>query len=142
MKNIVVFLIFSFIVFSCTDTDKRREVSYEVSFKNTTNLPFQIKGFSFYDELEYEYEINSMSSGGDFTYDSENFDGYRRRADSIVIIFPDNKGYICADRVNANNLCFNGKSPLGNDSSFSDLGNNIYEFIITQEDYDNAYTLP
>ncbi|PZW40791.1 hypothetical protein LX95_01859 [Mesonia algae] len=142
MKNIVVFMIFSHVFFSCTDTDERPEISYEVSFKNNTNLPLQIKGFSIYDELEYEYEISSMSSGGDFTYDSENFDGYRQRADSIVFIFPNNKGYICADRVNANNLCFNGKSPLGNDSSFSDLGNNIYEFIITQEDYDNAYTLP
>lgn len=62
--------------------------------------------------------------------------------DSLVVKFNNDKGYICAFTTDGAEFCFNDKFPLGNDTSFIDLGNNIYEFIITQQDFEDAYNLP
>ncbi len=65
--------------------------------------------------------------------------------DSVVVEFDNNKGYICSKRLNSNstNLCFQNKSFYGaSQEDFERLGGSTYNFIITEEDYENAFELP
>jgi hypothetical protein len=62
--------------------------------------------------------------------------------DSLVVKFSNGKGYICAFSPIGRELCFANRFPLNDDSSFVNLGNNVFEFIITQQDFDNALELP
>lgn len=73
-------------------------------------------------------------------YNSVNFLGLFGNIDSIVIKFENNKGYSCTGEL-SNNLCFQNKNAFDIED-FISLGNNAFEFEITQEDYDNAYDLP
>jgi hypothetical protein len=53
------------------------------------------------------------------------------------------KGYICDLRQTGNEYCFENKNILvGDESYFNVLEDSVYEFVITQEDYYNAYVLP
>ncbi|MGV6827853.1 MAG: hypothetical protein ACWA45_00490 [Flavobacteriales bacterium] len=83
-------------------------------------------------------------SSDNCVYSSEVFLGFSCDYDSLVFKFDNDKGYICSLRSNDNsNICFNSKNPyIFNDEDFISLGNNTFEFIVTQEDYENAYDLP
>lgn len=143
MRNSIIYLASICLFFSCTDRNERDSINFTVSIENNTNTVLIIKGYAPNNMLEFEYTVDSNSRGGENAYFSETFGGYVNGADSIVFKFSNNKGYICADRENGNSLCFANKNPLvGEESYFNFLGDNKYEFEVTQEDFNNAYDLP
>jgi hypothetical protein len=118
-------------------------IEYKVSIFNQTTQSLIIEGYTVFNELKFEIEIPSGERGGMINYPADTFLGYRNKSDSIVTKFSNGKGYICADRELANSRCFNGRSPLStSEIDFIILGNNSFEFVITQEDFDNAFELP
>jgi len=147
MKRLI-FLVGLAIV-SCADTNERDEILFTVRLKNNSNEEIQIKGYSSPSNIpEFDFTISPFNLGGEISYRAEAFLGYVNGYDSITFKFPNEKGYICSIRVSNSQpkLCFlNEKSPFGNDPNnppFNEIGNNIYEFEITQEDYENAFELP
>ncbi len=145
MKNYIRILLVSILLTNCTSEEE--EFNYTVLISNMSNVVLNIKGYnSALDQLKYDFDLASMTSGGNVNYSSPSFGGYVSVADSLVFIFPNSKGYICvvrnAENSNtANQFCFSDKSPF-DPGNFQDLGNNTFEFIITQDDFDNANDLP
>ena len=68
----------------------------------------------------------------------------RTGIDSIRFVFDDNTGYVCTDFVNSNELCFGDNRLLFTgppSEAFRDNGNNQFEFILTPNDFWNAFSL-
>jgi hypothetical protein len=145
MKYFIKILLLSILLTNCTSEEE--EFNYTASITNMSNTALNIKGYnSALNQLEYDFDLDSMISGGEVNYSSPSFGGYVSGADSLVFTFPNNKGYLCVVRTaensnTANQFCFSNKSPFDS-TSFEDLGNNSFEFIITQDDFDNANDLP
>jgi hypothetical protein len=117
--------------------------NYTVSFNNQSNDNLVINGYNRFDELQFFYVIEPNTSAGQVTYQAENFSGHQNFADSVVTRFSNGRGYICDLRENGNASCFLLRNPLlGFEEDFNSLGNNIFEFVITQEDFENAFDLP
>lgn len=144
MKHLFFYIAALMVLFSCTDRGEGDDLKvFNVNIFNSSNTNFIIRGYNTQDDLEFEYNINTLEDAGNVTYLSNFFDGYRNDADSIVVVFPNSKGYICDLRQSGNSLCFPNKNLLiGLPSFFNDLGNNNYQFTITQDDFDNAFDLP
>ena len=70
------------------------------------------------------------------------FLAFSREADSSIFKFSNGKGYICTVLQNENNLCFQNKSPYDNLSFDESAENNQFQFVISQEDFENANDLP
>lgn len=145
MKYFIKILLISILITNCTAEED--ETNYVASINNSSNVTLNIKGYNnALNQLEYNFDLGSMNNGGEVNYSSSSFAGYVSGADSLVFTFPNNKGYICVVRTaenanTANQLCFSNKSPFDS-TSFQDLGNNTFEFVITQDDFDNANDLP
>ena len=139
----IIFILLALV--NCTSEEK--ETLYNALIRNASDNTIKIKGYnSKLNQLKYEINIESMRSGGEVDYFSPSFGGYVSGADSMVFSFNNGKGYICVVRTaesvgDVNQLCFQDKSPFDIEG-FKNLGNNTFEFEITQEDYDNAYDLP
>lgn len=145
MKTYIYFIIVFILFISCTDRGERDEVNFNVSINNTSSMSVIIEGYAPNNDLVINsIIINPNSNGAECSYRSEIFDGYICGADSLVFKFSNGKGYICAGRITNNQpeLCFPNKSPFGDDPSFVNLGNRNYQFIITEEDFTNAFDLP
>lgn len=147
MKTLITILtVLTFI--SCTDRNERPFQTRASRFKNTANQDLEIKGYNSQNVLVFEDLLANNQISEECIAHSELFLGIACKIDSIVFKFSNNKGYICAARITNTTpeLCFpNNKSPLGHDPfnpSFINLGNNIYEFEVTQDDFDNAFVLP
>ena len=142
MKNIFATLLLLFFITSCTDTEERDEINFVVNINNNTNQQLSVRGYNSQNVLEFDYTISSMSNGAEINYSAETFGGYINGSDSIIFSYPNSKGYICDLRQNGNNLCFQNKNIFGDQSDFNNITNNTFEFVITQDDFDNAYDLP
>jgi len=139
MKKILV-LIIGFLVLSCTD--EADEQTYTTNIRNSSNSTIEVKGYNVPRELVFDEMIQSNNSSSNCTTSSETFLGLSCRIDSLVVTFNNDKGYITTS-LGENNLSFINRNPLlGNISDFNDLGNNTFEFEITEDDFDNANDLP
>ncbi|HBS12777.1 MAG TPA: hypothetical protein DEO36_09590 [Flavobacteriaceae bacterium] len=140
MKKIILICVSLLLLNNCTD--EADEHTYITRFKNVSSTTIEIKGYDSRDNLVFDETILTNNTSSDCTRSAESFLGISCNIVSVEIKFNNNKGYVCG-KLNTNGLCFlNEKSPLGNDPSFVNLANYTYEFVITQEDFENAYDLP
>lgn len=143
MKKYIYIYILFILFASCTDRSERDEVNFNVKINNTSSEYLIIEGYAPNNDLVINnVVISSNSIGAECNYRAEIFSGYICGADSIVFKFPNGKGYICDLRQSGNIFCFPNKTPFGNEASFVNLDNRNYQFLITEDDYINAYDLP
>lgn len=133
-KLALVFLI----VFSCTDTNEETNQNFSINIKNQSLNTLTFEGWN-ESEMIYD-EIILNNSFYTTNYSSVNFLGLFGNIDSLVIKFENNKGYLCTGEL-SDNLCFQNKNAF-DIGDFVSLGNNAFEFEITQDDFDNANDLP
>ncbi|MEX0597940.1 MAG: hypothetical protein WD512_15735 [Candidatus Paceibacterota bacterium] len=142
MKHFIILVSITIFLSSCTSEPK--EYNFKASIKNESSVLVTITGYDSANNLKINEIINPNETKLNCEGLSEFFQGYICGGDSLIFKFPNGKGYICAGRITNNQpeLCFPNKTPFGNDPSFVDLGNRNYQFIITEEDYNNAFDLP
>lgn len=142
MKSIFkIFILLS--VISCTDTNVRPINRYSVAIVNQSSSSLSVLGFNSNNDAVFNYVINTMMVGGNCNTTGEFFPGYACGADSIVFKFGNGKGYACAPRItNTASLCWEEKSPFGNGEFFVSSDGRNFNFIITEEDFQNANDLP
>ncbi len=131
------------ILISCTDKNERELMNFDVQFRNSSSNALNIKGFDSDNNMIFQDEVLNSESSTQCQSVTEVFNGFGCSLDSLVFSFDNDKGYICSKRASdTSNLCFSSKTPFGDDPSFVSLGNSTFEFVITQEDFDNALDLP
>ena len=135
----LTYIFVTFLIFSCTDEPDQRE--YKIVLTNNTATTVSLEIFDSRDILVSEYKISANENRESCSYFSESFLGFACLSDSIIFKFLDNKEYACALRENGSQFCFSNKNPF-NSTDFNELDNNTYEFVITQEDFENAFDLP
>lgn len=131
------------IVFSQSCTEEAVINSYSVSVINNTNSLLEIRCFS-ERKLLVQKTIGQMESIKLCEYTGEFFYGLSGcEKDSLVIQFENSKGYIDVRiRNKENNYRFeNEKSIFVQGNWFENMGN-AYEFLVSQEDFENANELP
>ena len=129
------------IIWSCTDEED--DINFKSAYRNESGTSLSVLGFNFDDELLYAYELGNGESSPVYETPAPSFLGANCGADSIVVTFQNGKGYICDLRLTGNDFCFNGKNPLaGVDEYFRELEAIFFEFVITQENFENAFDLP
>lgn len=126
------------LLFSCTDTNDEVAQSFSIQIKNESSNPLIFEGWRNSEIIIDETILNN--SFHSITYNRVNFSGLFGNVDSLAIKFENNKGYLCTGEL-TDNLCFQNKDGFNVDD-FISLGNNNYEFVITQDDFDNANDLP
>lgn len=135
-------ILFSIILTGWSCTDEPDLLNYTTTIRNSSGENFTVRGFNVPNELIVNANIDDGQSLEACTASSEVFLGLGCGIDSLIIEFENGKGYICANRPNANAFCF-GKSPLiGIESNFNQIDDNSFEFMITQQDFENAFELP
>lgn len=140
MKNKIVLVLVGVLILSCTDEADLQ--TYTTNIRNSSNSTIIIKGYNVPGELVFDEIIQSNNSSSNCTTSSETFLGLSCQIDSLVVKFDNDKGYINTS-LGDNSVSFINRNPLrGNIADFNDLGNNTFEFVITQNDFDNAYDLP
>ena len=130
---------------SCTDEENI--INFKSAFRNESGEQLVIIGYNTNDQIEYTYNLEDNKVSSFCEIPSSVFLGADCAADSIVVRFQDNKGYICSTRFNnSDNFCFsNDKSPFGKGSKatyYRETAANTFEFIITESDFENAFDLP
>ena len=140
LKNLNLAYIILLYTFSCTDEPTLRE--YEVLVENQSSNEITIEGYDSNNTKIYQSIVQPKNRNEGCFASLESFDGLATcNTDSLVFKFSNGKGYICALRENGLEFCFSVKSPFESED-FNSLGHNTFEFIITQEDFENAFELP
>ncbi|WP_196888830.1 hypothetical protein [Aureivirga sp. CE67] len=140
MKKILLLFI-GFLFIQCTDDPET--YFYNVSILNNSNKNLNIKSYH-KGNLISNIDLNTSQSGLECSYSAESFIGYKLtqcQIDSIIFKFENGKGYISSINYLSDLNFSNDTNPFGFSSKFV-LDNNIYQFIITSEDFENAYNLP
>ncbi len=143
MKIVFYLIIIYLFLFQCTDSNEPELNEFNVSINNSSNQTINCNFFN-NNILISQYTLDVNSTNENCTYIDEIFHGYMLCFDSIVIVFPNNKGYINTSNSPNDNLSFDGNRHLfGNqDNGYSETFNNSFQFKITEEDYINAHDLP
>ena len=138
------------IVLYTSCTTEPNSFDFSIKIINGSNQSFVMELYSIGDL----YQSNTVKPEGSYTctYYAEFFYGFSgcnqsntRSIDSIIIRFENDKGYTCIDRNSGevNQNCIPKKSFfIENEQTFSKIGATDYEFLITQEDFENAFELP
>ncbi|WP_420320245.1 hypothetical protein [Flagellimonas sp.] len=124
-------------------TDEPNESNFLVSIKNESSHSFAIRGFK-NNSIVYQEILNNNENGTSCGYTDENFRGIfvnHCGIDSLVLEFNDNRGYISTYNNSGNFNFSNKRNPLLPNSGFN-INENTYEFLVTIEDYENAFELP
>jgi hypothetical protein len=137
MKKIVLFVGSCILLINCSTPEKN--INQNLRFKNDSNQKIYIQSF-YQNELKFTEEINSNEFGINYLVQTSGFSNFGAICDSISIKFTLNKGYLCS--FSNSSLCFPSKpSPLdATEENFVKEGD-IYYYIITQDDYLNAFDL-
>ena len=138
------FLILFMLLYNCTSEPD--EFKFTAILTNESGTEATVS-FYYTEELVKTIVLND-SEATSCNYLSEFFDNFNKcdgkiKINSITVIFPNGKGYTCNSFESSSEqiLCF-GESRNLLLGGFNDLGNRQYEFIITEEDFDNAHDLP
>ncbi|WP_430967359.1 hypothetical protein [Spongiimicrobium sp. 2-473A-2-J] len=149
-KLVLIFIIL--ILSSCTDKNEDLPVDFTLVVENRSDSTLTMS--LFYNNLgtrEFFQEVRlEASESYRCKYKQEVFTGLHgcldsntRGIDSVSLVFSDNKGYICVDKLLSDQeLCFKDKYLFGGPDSFESLGDNTFRVSITQEDFENALELP
>ncbi len=136
-----------FLIFlnSCIFRNDTDEECYNLKIRNLSGELLEVTAYNSLNTSENVETIQSMQSGLSCNYCSPGFSGYVAggcEIDSIKIIFPNGKGFLCGSANNSAYLFEGNQTPIGNSEKYENVGSNSFEFIITEEDYINAHVLP
>lgn len=136
--RLLTFVFFSSFLLSCSEHDDFKD--YRLFIKNESDSELNI--ITYKNNIETNnITISSNQRGLECVYNESFFNGYDC-IDSIIFIFPNNKGYRCG-YTNQGSFCFGSQiSPWFFNEKFIKKSGNIYEFTITKQDYENAHKLP
>ena len=150
MKNlsIIIGLLVTVMTFESCSSPEPKEFLYEVIISNASGEVFTVSLYNNNDIIDEG--IVEQNDAFSCTYKAEFFRALRgcsnsvtNSLDSILVVFSNGKGYSCNALIPEaeQTLCFGVlKNPFS--EGFNDLGNNRYEFVITEEDFINAHDLP
>lgn len=155
-----------FFVCSCDPNEDGKDYPHKLQIENTSNSDMKILAYDTYDEqynkyfdepvLKQSLIINSKNLGPIINLKSYSprIDNssyfYNISVDSIIIKFNNNTGYISTIKPNENNeYIINDSYWINNKNSLLRIRSedvrkegDVYVYIITQEDYENAHVLP
>jgi len=136
-----IFLILVVIFFTACVPSENEEIVYQynVTIKNISNQNLNLIGYNKNNEEVFLNLLIPFTSYGDCNYRSIKFTGFEC-IDKLVFEFENSKGYICKKRTETS-LCFSDKSPF-KEIDFNNISYNTYEFIVNQEDFENALDIP
>lgn len=142
LKLIKICNILFLLITSCTQKDKFE--NYKLYVRNNTSQEINIITFKNNNETN-NITISTNERGLACFYEENVFSGYNYsicNIDSLKIVFPNNKGYLC-DASITNSFCFgNDITPWSYNEKFINTTGDTYEFTITEEDFENALDLP
>ncbi len=122
--------------------EEPEEFTYSANIKNNSNNSFEIFGYSNSNVLVVN-EIIPPDSKNTCEYSSPDFFGYTCYLDSLVLQFNNGKGYINDLRATATDQYgFTDGRNILTYVGYQLISDYEYEFIITDEDYENAHDLP
>ena len=140
-KRLIVKALILISLIGCTDEPK--EINFEVGVKNESNQPIEVEAFEKGISI-YQLNLNHGQKGPKCNYVDEKFRGMLYNycgIDSLTIKFNNGLGYISTSNNLPEYSFSNKKNPLLPNRGFK-INGNSYEFIISQEDFDNAHILP
>lgn len=130
------------LIYSCIGPDRSSDCRF--SIKNNTDYQINIISYNS-GVVVNNININSQNSGLECNYSVEDCYGYsvyRCNIDSLKITFPNGKGYLCSQFNNSEYWFDNNQTPFQPSEKFIISSQGVYEFTITEEDYQNAHILP
>lgn len=139
--NKYIYLLITTLFLSCTDRNPDDE-----SLKNYTNRISNKSNFSFsfiIENVSNDIILNKEIKPNDHLdfckYSTIDYNGIAcPNFKTIKIKFPNSMGYICS--FSENNLCIPTKNFI-EDNVDTHIGDNIYEIVIDNEDYEKAFEL-
>ncbi len=139
----IIFGILSASLFSCIDGEDGKYKKSNLLIKNESLHDIFITTYS-NEQLNDSIVLGNNQSALNCNYMGTGALGYQYcEIDSIKFTFNNNKGYICVFGRGDNSFCFpSGETPFESNPKFVKKGNRVFEFTITQEDYENAQELP
>ena len=122
---------------------------FQIFFENQSDYELEVILYDGVDSLDFSNEIDQFRLNSDqrvkvCDYSNSQFIGYTFCSGQIIFRFPDEKGHFCYGGGN-NGRCFDndptGRYLFVSTDAFIQDGNE-YTFVITQDDYVNAYDIP
>lgn len=124
---------------ACTDQGNPDPVEINLHFRNTGTVEASIETYA-EGLLRKSESVGPMQSGSAYTFYTPNeFDNFGFVTDSLVVKYPNGKGYVCSP---GGNLCIASKpSPV--DAAKEDFvrEGDSYYYVLSQDDYANAFDL-
>lgn len=142
-KAIIILLsIVNFMFYNGCISDEEQYFNYRVIINNESSHSLNIEAY-FSDNLSFENSLVQNQNSAPCEYSDVSFLGYSCMIDSMVFKFDNGKGYISTlpfPPSSANEYDFPDKSPFTS-AGYINTEGNTYEFIITKEDYNNAFDI-
>lgn len=135
MKKLIFCILIVFAIASCSDQGNPDPVEINLFFRNTSTEPVQIETYA-EGILRKSESVGPMESGSAYTLYVTSFNNFAYSADSLVISYQNNRGYICSP---SSDLCISSKpSPFtAVKEDFVKEGDSYY-YILSQQDYADA----
>lgn len=139
MRKLFIYLCLVLTAFACTDEGNPDSMEMNLYFRNMATDPVNIETYA-EGLLRKSESVGPMQSGSTYTfYTRNNFNNFGYVTDSLVIKYPNGKGYVCSP---GGNLCISSKpSPINAvKEDFIKEGNSYY-YVLSQDDFVNALDL-
>lgn len=139
MKKLIFYILIVFAIASCTDQGDPDSKRINLYFRNTSNEPVQVEMYT-QGVLRTSEIVASQQSGNEYTlYTRSDFNNFGFITDSLVIKYPNGRGYICTPTTD---LCISSKpSPVyATEIDFIKEGDRYY-YILSQQDYADAISI-
>ncbi|MEX0363279.1 MAG: hypothetical protein AB3N10_20055 [Allomuricauda sp.] len=124
-------------------TDEPNQTNFMVSVKNISSSTMRIEAFE-KKSIVFQEDLSTGENSSSCNYTDENFRGIFQNycgIDSMVVKFNNQQGYISINNNLGDFNFSNKRNPLLPNGGFEIKGN-IYEFLVTEEDFENAFELP
>ena len=139
MKKVYLYVFIVLTALACTDQGNPDPSEINLHFRNTGTVEASIETYA-EGIFRKSESVGPMQSGSAYTFYTRNeFNNFGFVTDSLVVKYPNGKGYVCSP---AGNLCIASKpSPVDAvEEDFIREGNSYY-YVLSQDDYVNAFDL-
>ena len=143
MKKAIYFIWIISLLYACNN-DEEKTFEYKVSIRNTSTHLLTIDAYR-EGIIRQHLEINTSENGLSCNYYNDFFIGYQLAGcliDSVKFTFDNGKGYLTSINYPTEYELSNHDGIFGSGPGFEKIEGYTYEFIITQEDFNNAHDLP
>lgn len=140
MLRICIFCWIVLLTNACTSEPSQR--AYQTKLYNATNQTLILQGFDSNSNVILQKSVLPSTSYDECTASLESYIGLTCQMQKLKISFSNGRGYICTV-FGDNALCFPNKNVFYyNPETFTQVSPTIFQFEITQSDYENAFVLP